>query len=53
MLSNKNRQGHHNYFSNNLRWDDDAFAAFEAALDAPVPNNAKLKAQLASTPPWE
>ena len=33
--------------------DDDAFAAFEAALDAPVPNNAKLKALLASTSPWE
>lgn len=33
--------------------DDDAFAAFESALDAPVPNNTKLKALLASTSPWE
>jgi uncharacterized protein (DUF1778 family) len=33
--------------------DDDVFAAFEVALDAPVPNNAKLKSLLASTSPWE
>ena len=33
--------------------DDKAFAAFEAALDAPVPGNAKLKSLLASPSPWE
>lgn len=33
--------------------DDDAFTAFEAALDAPIPNNAKLQSLLASSTPWE
>ena len=29
------------------------FNAFEAALDAPVPDNARLKALLAEELPWE
>ena len=33
--------------------DDDAFATFDAALEAPVPNNAKLKSILAKPSPWE
>ena len=33
--------------------DDEAFAAFETALDAPVPDNAKLKSLLASPSPWD
>lgn len=33
--------------------DDEAFTAFEAALDAPVPDNAKLKSLLASPSPWD
>jgi len=33
--------------------DDDTFAAFEAALDAPIPSNAKLKSLLASASPWD
>jgi uncharacterized protein (DUF1778 family) len=33
--------------------DDDALAAFDAALEAPVPDNAKLKSLLANPSPWE
>lgn len=33
--------------------DEDAFVAFNAALEAPVPANAKLKLLLASPSPWE
>ncbi len=33
--------------------EDEAFTAFEAALDAPVPDNAKLKSLLASPSPWD
>ncbi|RLA18444.1 MAG: DUF1778 domain-containing protein [Gammaproteobacteria bacterium] len=33
--------------------DDDAFAAFETALEVPVSNNAKLKSLLAKPSPWE
>ena len=33
--------------------DDDALAAFEAALEAPVPDNAKLISLLATPSPWE
>ena len=29
------------------------FDAFEAALDAPIPDNAKLKALLSEPSPWE
>ena len=36
-----------------LQLDDKAFADFEAALDAPVPDNAKLKSLLANPSPWE
>jgi len=32
---------------------EDAFAAFETALEVPVPNNAKLKSLLAKPSPWE
>ena len=33
--------------------DDDALAAFDAALDSPVPDNTKLKSLLATPSPWE
>jgi uncharacterized protein (DUF1778 family) len=33
--------------------DKAAFSAFEAALEAPIPANAKLKALLAKPSPWE
>ena len=33
--------------------DADALAAFETALEAPLPDNAKLKALLANPSPWE
>ncbi len=33
--------------------DEDAFAAFDEALAAPVPDNAKLKSLLATRSPWE
>jgi len=33
--------------------DETTFAAFEATLEAPVPDNAKLKALLTGTAPWE
>lgn len=33
--------------------DDKALAAFDAALEAPVPDNAKLKSLLANPSPWE
>ena len=33
--------------------DSAAFAAFEKALDAPIPNNAKLKSLLGTPSPWE
>jgi uncharacterized protein (DUF1778 family) len=33
--------------------DDEAFASFEAALTAPVPDNARLKSLLARPSPWE
>lgn len=33
--------------------DDTAFAAFEQALNAPVPNNEKLRTLLAKPSPWE
>jgi len=33
--------------------DDDALAAFDAALEAPVPDNTKLKSLLANPSPWE
>ena len=33
--------------------DDDAFAAFTAALEAPAPTNEKLKSLLTSPSPWE
>jgi uncharacterized protein (DUF1778 family) len=33
--------------------DDDALAAFDAALEAPVPDNTKLKSLLADPSPWE
>ena len=33
--------------------DNDTLTAFDAALDAPVPNNAKLKSLLADPSPWE
>tara|TARA_R110001592_G_scaffold363223_2_gene681842 strand:+ start:756 stop:1022 length:267 start_codon:yes stop_codon:yes gene_type:complete len=33
--------------------NDNDFRAFEAALTAPIPENAKLKALLNETPPWE
>lgn len=36
-----------------LQLTEDEFAAFEAALDAPVPNTAKLKSLLKAPPPWE
>ncbi len=32
---------------------DDAFAAFDTALEVPLPNNAKLKSLLAKPSPWE
>jgi len=32
---------------------DERFAAFEAALEAPVPDNPRLKSLLASPSPWE
>ncbi len=32
---------------------DNDFEAFEAALAAPIPENAKLKALLNEAPPWE
>ena len=33
--------------------DDDAFAAFTAALEEPAPANEKLKSLLTSPSPWE
>lgn len=33
--------------------DDDTFAAFIAALEAPAPANEKLKSLLTSPSPWE
>ena len=33
--------------------DDDAFSTFDTALEAPVPNNAKLKSLLAKPSSWE
>ena len=33
--------------------DDDALAAFDAALKAPVPDNAKLRSLLTNPSPWE
>ena len=33
--------------------DEKAFAVFEAALDAPVPDNDKLKSLLANPSPWQ
>ncbi len=33
--------------------DDEAFAAFEAALDAPVKDNPALRSLLATKAPWE
>ena len=33
--------------------DEAAFAAFENALEGPVPDNAKLRSLLASPSPWE
>lgn len=33
--------------------EPDAFTAFEAALDKPMPENDKLKALLSETSPWE
>ncbi len=33
--------------------DDDALAAFEAALEAPLPDNTKLKSLLANPSPWD
>ena len=32
---------------------EEQFSAFETALDAPVPDSAKLKELLASNSPWE
>ena len=32
---------------------DEGFSAFEAALEAPVPSNAKLKSLLSTSSPWE
>lgn len=33
--------------------EDDAFNLFEAALSSPLPDNDRLRALLAETPPWE
>ncbi len=33
--------------------NDDDFDAFQAMLDAPMPDNAKLKALLSEPSPWE
>ncbi|MDA1372059.1 MAG: DUF1778 domain-containing protein [Proteobacteria bacterium] len=33
--------------------NDAAFAAFEQILDAPVPDNARLKSLLANPSPWD
>jgi uncharacterized protein (DUF1778 family) len=33
--------------------DDAALAAFDAALQAPLPENAKLKSLLANPSPWD
>jgi len=33
--------------------EDDDFNLFEAALDAPLPDNEKLRALLAEASPWE
>jgi len=33
--------------------DDDALAAFEAALEAPLPDNTNLKSLLANPSPWD
>ena len=33
--------------------DEKAFVSFEAALDAPVPDNARLKTLMAKPAPWE
>ena len=33
--------------------DDNAFSAFDAALEAPVPDNAKLKSLLAKPSAWD
>lgn len=36
-----------------LQLNDNDFKAFEAALTAPIPENAKLKALLDEASPWE
>lgn len=36
-----------------LQLNDNDFTAFEAALAAPIPENAKLKALLNEAAPWE
>jgi uncharacterized protein (DUF1778 family) len=36
-----------------LQLNDNDFEAFEAALAAPIPENAKLKALLNEAAPWE
>jgi uncharacterized protein (DUF1778 family) len=33
--------------------DNEAFTDFKTALDAPVPDNSKLKSLLANPSPWE
>jgi len=33
--------------------DEASFTAFEAMLEAPIPNTAKLKSLLATPSPWE
>jgi uncharacterized protein (DUF1778 family) len=33
--------------------DEEEFEAFEAALEAPIPDNAKLRTLLAKPSPWE
>jgi uncharacterized protein (DUF1778 family) len=33
--------------------DNETFLAFSSMIEEPVPDNAKLKSLLASTPPWE
>jgi len=33
--------------------DDEAFSAFQAQLDAPAPDNKKLRFLLNQNPPWE
>ena len=36
-----------------FKLDDDAFAAFEAMLDAPVEPSPALRKTMATTPPWD